>query len=237
MIKINLLNSVTERQNSAFAAVDRGVGSPSSRLLLIALAVGFLTVAIMGWDIISSGMAKTDAENQLAEQKRIAAELEVVMAEQRELEAKIAQIDGRIEAIKRLRASQAGPSAVLTAMTERIGMFPGLYLKTIEQKGNTLEIQGNSPSESTVTQFGRSLEFSNGLFTNLNIETKRVEETNNLVQTSATNPDANKVNVVNFTIKTAYTPGSPGATGAAPTTAAAAPTQPAVAPSVQVAKN
>jgi Tfp pilus assembly protein PilN len=157
------------------------------------------------------------------------------MAEQRELEAKIAQIDGRIEAIKRLRASQAGPSAVLTAMTERIGMFPGLYLKTIEQKGNTLEIQGNSPSESTVTQFGRSLEFSNGLFTNLNIETKRVEETNNLVQTSATNPDANKVNVVNFTIKTAYTPG--GAAGAAPTTAAAAPTQPAVAPSVQVAKN
>jgi Tfp pilus assembly protein PilN len=235
MIKINLLNSVTERQNSAFAAVDRGVGSPSSRLLLITLAVGFLTVAIIGWDVISSGMAKTDAETQLAEQKRIAAELEVVMAEQRELEAKIAQIDGRIEAIKRLRASQAGPSAVLTAMTERIGMFPGLYLKTIEQKGNTLEIQGNSPSESTVTQFGRSLEFSNGLFTNLNIETKRVEETNNLVQTSATNPDANKVNVVNFTIKTAYTPG--GAAGAAPTTAAAAPTQPAVAPSVQVAKN
>jgi Tfp pilus assembly protein PilN len=235
MIKINLLNSVTERQNSAFAAVDRGVGSPSSRLLLITLAVGFLTVAIIGWDVISSGMAKTDAETQLAEQKRIAAELEVVMAEQRELEAKIGQIDGRIEAIKRLRASQAGPSAVLTAMTERIGMFPGLYLKTIEQKGNTLEIQGNSPSESTVTQFGRSLEFSNGLFTNLNIETKRVEETNNLVQTSATNPDANKVNVVNFTIKTAYTPG--GAAGAAPTTAAAAPTQPAVAPSVQVAKN
>lgn len=238
MIKINLLNSVTERQNSAFAAVDRGVGSPSSRLLLIALAVGFLTVAVIGWDVISSSMAKTDAENQLAEQKRIAAELEVVMAEQRELEAKIAQIDGRIEAIKRLRASQAGPSAVLAAMSERIGMFPGLYLKSIEQKGNTLEIQGNSPSESTVTQFGRSLEFSNGLFTNLNIETKRSEETNNMVQTTSASSDAGKVNVVNFTIKTAYTPNAAGgSTTGAPTTAAAAPTQPAVAPSVQVAKN
>lgn len=237
MIKINLLNSVTERQNNAFAAVDRSVGSPNSRLLLITLAVGFLTVAIIGWDVISSGMAKTDAESQLAEQKRIAAELEVVMAEQRELEAKIAQIDGRIEAIKKLRASQAGPSAVLTAMSERIGMFPGLYLKSIEQKGGSLEIQGNSPSESTVTQFGRSLEFSNGLFSNLNIETKRTEETNNLVQATSTNPDANKVNVVTFTIKTAYTPGAAAPGGAAPTTAAATPAQPAVAPSVQVAKN
>ncbi|HKX82697.1 MAG TPA: hypothetical protein VJL58_00625, partial [Pyrinomonadaceae bacterium] len=70
MIKINLLNSVTERQNNAFAAVDRSVGSPSSRFLLITLAVGFLTVAIIGWDVISSGMAKSDAEAQLAEQKR-----------------------------------------------------------------------------------------------------------------------------------------------------------------------
>ena len=191
----------------------------------------------MGWDIVSSGMAKSQAEADLAEQKRIAAELEIVMAEQRELEAKIAQIDGRIEAIKRLRASQAGPSAVLTAMSERIGMFPGLYLKSIEQKGNTLEIQGNSPSESTVTQFGRSLEFSNGLFTNLNIETKRSEETNNLVQTTSANSDAGKVNVVNFTIKTAYMPNAAGGSTAAPTTASAAPTQPAVAPSVQVAKN
>lgn len=237
MIKINLLNSVTERQNGAFAAVDRSVGSPSSRLLLITLAVGFLTAAIIGWDVISSGMAKTDAENQLAEQKRIAAELEVVMAEQRELEAKIAQIDSRIDAIKKLRASQAGPSAVLQAMSERIGMFPGLYLKTIEQKGNTLEIKGNSPSESTVTQFGRSLEFSNGLFTNLNIETKRIEETNNLVQASTNNPDSNKLNVIDFTIKTAYTPNATGASTSAPTTAAASPVQPAAAPSVQVAKN
>jgi Tfp pilus assembly protein PilN len=238
MIKINLLNSVTERQHSAFAAVDRSVGSSSSRLLLIVLAVGFLTAAVIGWDIISSSMAKTDAEAQLTEQKRIAAELEVVMAEQRELESKIQQIDGRIDAIKNLRASQAGPSAVLEAMRERLAMVPGLYLQSIEQKGDQIEIKGNSPSESVVTQFGRSLEFSNGLFSNLNIETERKEVQNQMVTASATNPDADKVNIVNFTIKTAYTPSKAGgANNAAPTSASTMPAPGAATPQVQIAKN
>src|SRR6185503_11751106 len=96
-------------------------------------------------------------------QKQIAAELETVMNEQKDLEAKISNIDTRIDAIKKLRASQAGPSAVLEAMRERIAMVPGLYLENIEQSGESLVIKGNSPDESQVTQFGRSLEFSNGL--------------------------------------------------------------------------
>ena len=236
MIKINLLNSVTERQGGAVVAVDRKVSSPASRLLLMSLAVGFLLAAVIGWDVISTNMAKTEAERQLAEQKQIAAELEVVMKEQKELETKIQQIDGRIDAIKKLRASQAGPSAVLEAMRERIAMVPGLYLETIEQKGDQIEIKGNSPDEAAVTQFGRSLEFSNGLFSNLNIETQRAEVTNQLA--SATQGgEAPKVNLVNFTIKTAYTPSNAtGANNSVPTTASATtPNQPA-AP-VQVAKN
>src|SRR5438552_3414342 len=120
MIKINLLNSVTDRQNSTVAAVDRKVSSPVSRFALMAVVVTMMTAAIIGWDVISTQMAKTDAEQQLDEQKRIAAELETVMNEQKDLEQKIAAVDSRIEAIKKLRNSQAGPSAVLEAMKERI---------------------------------------------------------------------------------------------------------------------
>ncbi|MBK9155697.1 MAG: PilN domain-containing protein [Chloracidobacterium sp.] len=240
MIKINLLNSVTERQGGAVLAVDKKVSSPASRLLLMSLAVAFLLVAVVGWDIISTQMAKADAERQLEEQKQIAAELEVVMKEQKELEDKIAAIDARIEAIKMLRASQAGPVAVLESMRERISMVPGLYLQSIEQTGDQITIKGNSPDESVVTQFGRSLEFSNGLFSNLNIETQRQEMVNQaVVATGGT--EAPKVQVVNFTIKTAYTPSkAAGAPGMTPTTAsAAAPAGAAnpAAPPVQVAKN
>ena len=117
-------------------------------------------------------------------------------------------------------------------------MVPGLYLESVEQKGDQLEFKGNSLDESQVTQFGRSLEFSNGLFSNLNIETKREEVTNNQVSTTAisTNPDANKLNVVKFTIKCAYTPSSAANSNANSTTASA--TAPAgTAQPQQVAKN
>lgn len=222
MIKINLLNSVTERQGGAVVAVDRKVSSPASRLLLLSLVVGFLLAAVIGWDVISSQMAKAEAVRQLEEQKQIAAELEVVMKEQKELEDKIGAIDGRIEAIKRLRASQAGPSAVLEALRERIAMVPGIYLQSVEQKADQIEIKGNSPDEAAVTQFGRSLEFSNGLFSNLNIETQRQEVVNQIASASVGSSEAAKVNLVNFTIKTAYTPSkAAGANNPVPTNASA----------------
>ena len=169
MIKINLLNSVTDRQATTVAAVDRKISSGSSRFLLMSIVVSVMLAAVIGWDIISTQMAKTAAEAELNNQKTIAAELEVVMNEQRELEQKINYIDARIDAIKKLRVSQAGPVAVLDAMRERIAMVPGLYLEIVEQAGEGLVIKGNSPDESQVTQFGRSLEFSDGLFSNLNI--------------------------------------------------------------------
>lgn len=240
MIKINLLNSVTERQGGAVVAVDKKVSSPVSRLLLMSLATAFMLVAVIGWDIISTQMAKADAERQLEEQRQIAAELEVVMKEQKELEEKIAAIDARIEAIKMLRSSQAGPVAVLESMRERIAMVPGLYLQSIEQAGDQVTIRGNSPDESAVTQFGRSLEFSNGLFSNLNIETQRQEMVNQAVVPTG-GAEAPKVQVVNFTIKTAYTPSkAAGAPGMTPTTASATVPAGAANPAgatVQVAKN
>ena len=147
MIKINLLNSVTERQSGTVAAVDRKISSGTSRFILMSVVVSVLLAAVIGWDVISTQMAKTAAEAELNNQKTIAAELEVVMAEQRELEQKISSIDSRIEAIKKLRSSQAGPSAVLDAMRERIAMVPGLYLESVEQAGEGLVIKGNSPDE------------------------------------------------------------------------------------------
>jgi Tfp pilus assembly protein PilN len=238
MIKINLLNSVTERQSGAVLAVEKKISSASSRLALLSVVVTLLLGAVIGWDIISTQMAKAEAERELESQKQIAIELEAVMNEQKDLEAKIANIDKRIEAIKALRSSQAGPSAVLDAMRERIAMVPGLYIQNIEQTGEGLVLKGNSPDESQVTQFGRSLEFSNGLFSNLNIETTRAEIQNeNAVQKVSTNPEAGKMQIVNFTIKCAYTPSkAAGANNPNPTTASAQ-VPPATPQGVQVAKN
>ena len=116
--------------------------------------------------------------------------------EQKELETRITNLDATIETIKRLRAAQDAPSAVMEALRERIVMSPGLYLETVEQIGEQITIKGNSPDETIVTQFGRSMEFSGGLFSNLNIETQRQK----LMR-------QNKVfEVVNFTVRCQYNP-------------------------------
>ncbi|MGI9035565.1 MAG: PilN domain-containing protein [Pyrinomonadaceae bacterium] len=229
MIKINLLESVTDKQHGAAVAVERRVASPMSRLLLMSLAVTGLLLVVIGWDVISTQMAKSDAEKELENQKQIATQLEAVMKEQKDLEQKISNIDGRINAIKKLRSTQAGPSAVLEALKERIASNPGLYLDSVEQKGEQLTISGNSPDESVVTQFGRSLEFSGGLFSNLNIETQRKDSP--LAQTTSADANAPSNQIVNFTIHCAYTPSKAGAgadnsSGAMPANAPASPSAP-----------
>lgn len=205
MIKINLLDSVTERQSGAVVAVDRKIGSPTSKFIVMAVAVAFLLLSVVGWDVISTQMAKNQAEREIEEQKQIQNELAEVLKEQKELEQKISNIDARIDAIKKLRESQAGPSAVLDAMVERISMVPGIYLESIEQTAEEIIIKGSSPDESVVTQFGRSLEFSGGLFTNLNIETERKEIQVREISANSTNPEEGMIHIVGFTIKCTYT--------------------------------
>ena len=124
--------------------------------------------------------------------------------EKDELETKIQAISSRIEAIQQLRAAQRGPLAVLEELRDRIDNLPGLYLKTVEQKGDTLSIEGSSPNEDTVTRFGRSLEFSSGLFTNLNIETAK-SATPVLTGTGASATPPKAPETITFKIRCSYT--------------------------------
>ena len=197
MIKINLLESVTDRPQGV-ALVEDKVASPRIQTLLLA----------MGYDYVSSNMAYTAAQKELDNQKRINQQMLAIQKEQMELEKKAKEVQARIDAIKKLRESQQGPSAVLQEIKARFDAVPGLYLVAVENKDGEITIKGESPNEYSVTKFGQSLEFSNGLFSNLNIETQRE------VAKSATTPagapaqpvtdDTLKPEVVSFTVKAKF---------------------------------
>jgi Tfp pilus assembly protein PilN len=176
--------------------------------LLLALTVFGLMVVAMGYDYVSSNMAYTAAQKELDNQKRINQQMLVIQKEQMELEKKSKEIQARIDAIKQLRESQQGPSAVLQEIKARFDAVPGLYLTAIENKEGEITIKGESPNEYSVTKFGQSLEFSNGLFSNLNIETQRevakVSATTAAQAPAQTDPDALKPEVVTFTVKANY---------------------------------
>ena len=68
MIKINLLESVTDRPQGV-ALVEDKVSSPRMQTLLLALTVFGLMVLGMGYDYVSSNMAHTAAQKELDNQK------------------------------------------------------------------------------------------------------------------------------------------------------------------------
>jgi len=207
MIKINLLESVTDRPQGV-AAVEEKVASRAVQTLLLALTVLGLTVLAMGYDFVSSNMARAAAQKELDNEKRLNQQMLAIQKEQMELEKKSKEVQARIDAIKKLRESQQGPSAVLQEIKARFDAVPGLYLTGIENKDGEITIKGESPNEYSVTKFGQSLEFSNGLFSNLNIETTReVAKTTQATtpQTPAqSDPDAPKPEVVTFTVRAKF---------------------------------
>lgn len=209
MIKINLLQSVSDRP-AGVAFVEDRVSSRGTQTLLLGLIVMGLLVLGMGYDYISANAEHQAATKELEKQRAINEQMNAVKREQSELERKIADINLRIDAIQKLRASQQGPSALLTEIKNRFDSVPGLYLKSVEQKENELIVKGESPNEAAVTRFGQSMEFSSGLFTNLHIETQReapqvVNQVGNKVSTTvAASADEPNQEVVAFTIKCTY---------------------------------
>jgi hypothetical protein len=214
VIKINLLESVTDRPASV-AFVEDKVSSTRTQTFLLALTVMALLVLGMGYDYVSANAQHETATKELEKQKRINEQMNAVKREQADLEKKIADINFRIDAIQKLRASQQGPSGVLAEIKARFDSVPGLYLRSVEQKESELVIKGESPNEASVTRFGQSMEFSSGMFTNLNIETQR--EVPSVVVSGPAgpnaaaqrDPNAPQPEVVAFTIKCNYTRKAP----------------------------
>lgn len=225
MIKINLLNSVGDRPR-AMAAVETKVTDPRTQTRLLLLAVGAVVALIMGVDWASARSANHAAQEELEKQQRIAAQMAAVIREQSELEKKTKDIQMRIGAIQKLRSSQQGPVAVLSAINERLPALGNFRLEGIEQKAGEIVIRGDSQNEGAVTSFGRSLEFSSGLFSNVNIEIQRKTLDGAIVSNQsasaegATSGPSILSETVNFTIKCRYTPPTATALAGTPATTA-----------------
>ena len=220
MIKVNLLESITDRSVGVAFVEDR-VSSARTQTFLLALTMLALLVLGVGYEYVSTTRKNEAAVKELDRQQRINDQMNAVKREQADLEKKIADINLRVQAIQKLRASQQGPSAVLEEIKARFDSIPGLYLISVEQKENDLIIKGSSPNEAAVTRFGQSLEFSSGLFSNLNIETARealtVKSATGPSATVAQDPDMPAPEVVTFTIKCNYAKGAQQSSNPAPT--------------------
>ncbi|HEX8634019.1 MAG TPA: PilN domain-containing protein [Pyrinomonadaceae bacterium] len=246
MIKVNLLDSVTDK--TSVATIETRVANPRTQGRLVLLVIVALLGMAIVFDWTSANSAHAEVTAELKRQEEQAARMEAIKKEQAELEKKTQEIQTRIDAIKKLRSSQQGPVAVLSAINERLPKIADFRLESIEQKGGEVILKGDSPNEAAVTQFGRSMEFSSGLFSNVSIETKRelMDKVNGVTTspapadtaaattTGAPSKPVVKPDTVTFTLKCKYTP--QGSQTSAPASNAKPTGAPAAAPT-QVAKN
>ncbi|MEW6210380.1 MAG: PilN domain-containing protein [Acidobacteriota bacterium] len=174
MIRVNLLEGTAEQRVSfqkTKVAARRG-----QQLFMVAAAL-VIYVIVIGIDHLLTSNAFADAEAQLKVEQDESKKLEADINRKTQLEAELRQVEERIKIIKQLRAEQKGPVAMLSAINERLpGGQNDFKLSDISQKGATLRIAGSTSNQQIIADFVRQLEFSNGLFSGVQIAEVKAEE-------------------------------------------------------------
>src|SRR3712207_4961597 len=134
MIKVNLLDSVTERQSIA-AVVEAKVANTSARFWMLGGAVVDPLGLKMVIDYFTAPASQRKAKGELEKQEQIAQQMAAINKEQGDLEKKSKDIQSRIDVIKKLRSSQQGPFSLLSDITARLPKAPNFRLTPIAQKG------------------------------------------------------------------------------------------------------
>lgn len=167
MPKINLLQQSTAE---ASAGKSKPISSQTTQqiMMLVAFLLGLAVAIFIDWSLVTRENQRVQEE--LAQEKKIAQELEAMKKQGEELQKKIELVENRIKVIKQLRAEQRGPVAVLSHINERIPV--GIKLDSITQRGNLMTIVGNTTTEGLITTFAKDLEFSGGLFTQFDVQTQ-----------------------------------------------------------------
>jgi Tfp pilus assembly protein PilN len=130
-----------------------------------------------------------------------------------------------------LRQRQPATHQLLRDLDTRWPRDASWYVAEVNVKGTNVEIKGRTRNEQAITAFAKTLEFSDGLFTNI-LTNNNVAGTS-LAGTSATATPQSS-NVIEFTVRANYSPmKTPGQVGTTATEASAAtmPTTPAPTPS------
>lgn len=169
MIRINLLGTPKAKsKRNAVPAVSLEMGEPGSprmKLLIVLVLVGGLNWVY--WHRLDN-QSKTIAHNmQLAEQKN--RELADVKTRYLERQRQADNYKRRVDVIDQLRASQTGPVELLNSIGDTINDTEAVWLNTMKDEGNSINIEGTALSADAVAALIQNLE-KTGHFRNIEIK-------------------------------------------------------------------
>lgn len=167
MIKINLLTVDRERaKRKAKFQVGQKITVACS-LILVAAAL------VVGWWFWSLQRQSADLDQQIADAERERTRLQNVIQQVAQFEARRAQLQQRVTLIEELRKGQTGPVHLLDQISRALP--EAMWLTTLQQTGNDINIEGRCTSLNSLSDFVSALEASNLFQRPVEIIDSRVE--------------------------------------------------------------
>lgn len=159
MVRINLL---PHRQ------LKRAERQRQFGLMALFAAVVAAAIVFTGWTYLSAKkQAQLDRNNRL---EQAIAQLEVEIADIKELKAQINNVLERKQIVENLQTNRSQAVVVLDELARQLP--EGLYLKSIKQVGSVITLQGVADTNARVATLVRNLEVSNWLEKPVLIEIK-----------------------------------------------------------------
>ncbi len=177
MIRINLLGTPKAKGKRAAASAVAVLesGDSGSPMLKVAIAL-VLAVGLNGWTWHHLDKdATTIAKNmQVAEQKN--RELAEVKAKYLERQRQADNYKRRVDVIDQLRANQSGPVELLNTIGDTINNTEAVWLSTMKDQGNSVDIEGMALSTDAVASLIENLQ-KTGHFKNIEIKETYQDDT------------------------------------------------------------
>lgn len=159
MVRVNLL---PHRQ------IRRAERQRQFGLMAVFTAVLAAAIVFAGWTFLSA-----KKQNQLDRNARLEqaiAQLEIEIADIKDLKAQISNVLERKQIVETLQTNRSQAVVVLDELARQLP--EGLYLKSIKQVGNVITLEGVADTNARVATLVRNLEVSNWLEKPVLIEIK-----------------------------------------------------------------
>jgi type IV pilus assembly protein PilN len=182
MIRINLLGTPKPKKGKGRATVGGGTSLPQlemggSSILIFALLIIVIAVGGSWWYANGSEAKRTRRDHQEAWRPRRSRikELSGVKAAYEEKQKQASQLKKRFDVIDQLRAGQAGPVKLLNAMGDTISTTDAVWINTMTEDGNTINLSGVALSPVAVANLMTNLKKS-GFFKSVELKETSQED-------------------------------------------------------------
>lgn len=153
MIRINLLEGA-RRERQTKPEVGSEAATFQAQILIGALLAAGVLVGGAYWFL---NRRLTELNRQLDMERREAARLAAIQAENTRYEADLKDINRRIAAVQTLEDNRHGPTDLMMLLAGIVNRAPGLYLISIAPREGRLLFNGASSSVTSIAGFFREL--------------------------------------------------------------------------------